>query len=246
MPRPRPPHLHRQVTRHGKSVWYVRIAKGRRARIRAAFGTPKFDAEYHAAITARPRPSSNSAPADTLTWLIERYRETPAWLNLSLSTRRQREAILAHILESAGKQPYAQITRATIVTGRDRRHGTPAQARHFLETMRGLFRWATDAQLAKTNPTAGVADPPRPKNSGIPVWTEDQVTAYEQRWPLGTRQRVWLDVLLYTGLRRGDAVKLGRQHVRNGVATIKTEKQGVSRSSCATICPRATQGSGAR
>jgi integrase len=30
----------------------------------------------------------------------------------------------------------------------------------------------------------------------------------------------WLDVLLYTGLRRGD----GRQHVRNGVATIKTEK----------------------
>src|SRR5262249_5835560 len=28
MPRPRPPHLHRQVTRHGKAVWYVRIGKG--------------------------------------------------------------------------------------------------------------------------------------------------------------------------------------------------------------------------
>ena len=47
---------------------------------------------------------------------------------------------------------------------------------------------------------------------------------YQQRWPIGTRQRVWLDVLLYTGLRRGDAVVLGRQHVRDGVATIKTEK----------------------
>ena len=34
----------------------------------------------------------------------------------------------------------------------------------------------------------------------------------------------WLDVLLYTGLRRGDAVRLGRPHVRDGVATIKTEK----------------------
>jgi integrase len=224
MPRPRPPHLHRQVTRHGKTVWYVRLGKGRRKRIRAAFGTPEFDADYHAAMSARPRPSSSSAPADTLAWLIERYRETPAWLDLSLSTRQQREAILAYIIKSAGKQPYAQITRTTIVAGRDRRHGTPAQARHFLETMRGLFRWATDAQLAKTNPTAGVADPARPKNSGIPVWTEEQVAAYEQRWPLGTRQRVWLDVLLYTGLRRGDAVKLGRQHVRNGVATIKTEK----------------------
>ena len=35
---------------------------------------------------------------------------------------------------------------------------------------------------------------------------------------------MWLDVLIYTGLRRGDAVRLGRQHVRNGIATVKTEK----------------------
>jgi integrase len=43
-------------------------------------------------------------------------------------------------------------------------------------------------------------------------------------WPIGTKGRVWLDVLLYTGLRRGDAVRLGRQHVRDGVATLRTEK----------------------
>src|SRR5436190_24042236 len=53
MPRPRPPHLHRQVTRHGKTVWYVRFGKGPRVRIRAEFGTPEFGAEYQAAITAR-------------------------------------------------------------------------------------------------------------------------------------------------------------------------------------------------
>ena len=35
---------------------------------------------------------------------------------------------------------------------------------------------------------------------------------------------MWLDVLAYTGLRRGDVVQLGRQHVRDGVAYIKTEK----------------------
>ncbi|MGA8697893.1 MAG: tyrosine-type recombinase/integrase, partial [Xanthobacteraceae bacterium] len=29
---------------------------------------------------------------------------------------------------------------------------------------------------------------------------------------------------LFTGLRRGDAVRLGRQHVRDGVASIKAEK----------------------
>ena len=225
MPRPRPPHLHRQVTRHGKTVWYVRIGRGRRVRIRAGFGTPEFDVEYHAAITAQLRPSWKGAPpAGTLAWLIERYRETPSWRDLSLATREQREAILVHVVKSAGSRPFAQITPATIVAGRDRRHAIPAQARHFLETMRGLFRWATDAQLVKANPTAGVADPARPKSAGIPVWTEEQVAAYEHRWPIGTRQRVWLDLLLYTGLRRGDAVRLGRQHVRDGAATIRTEK----------------------
>jgi integrase len=30
--------------------------------------------------------------------------------------------------------------------------------------------------------------------------------------------------LVYTGLRRGDAVRFGRQHIRNGIGSIKTEK----------------------
>jgi hypothetical protein len=39
---------------------------------------------------------------------------------------------------------------------------------------------------------------------------------------LARAKRVWLDVLLYTGLRRGDAVRFGRQHVKDGIGTIKT------------------------
>ena len=35
---------------------------------------------------------------------------------------------------------------------------------------------------------------------------------------------MWRDVLLYTGLRRGDAVRFGRQHVRDGVGSLRTEK----------------------
>ncbi|MGC1345089.1 MAG: tyrosine-type recombinase/integrase [Methyloceanibacter sp.] len=90
--------------------------------------------------------------------------------------------------------------------------------------MRGLFRWALKAGLVKSDPTVAVHNPPRKRGEGFIPWTEEHVAAYEARWPIGTRQRVWLDVLLYTGLRRGDAVSLGRQHVRDGVATIKTEK----------------------
>jgi integrase len=34
------------------------------------------------------------------------------------------------------------------------------------------------------------------------------------------------DIFVYTGLRRGDAAKLGKQHVKRGVITITTEKTG--------------------
>ena len=225
MPRPRPPHLHPERTRHGKRVWYVRVGKGPRIRLRTDYGTPEFDEEYRAALTSQPRRTRGPA-SGTLAWLIERYRETAEWRALSPATRRQRENIFLRVLDTAADQPFAKITQATIVAGRERRATTPAQARNFLDAMRGLFRWETNAGLVKSDATLGVTNPPRKKGPGFIPWTEEHVAAYERRWPLGTRQRVWLDVLLYSGLRRGDAVKFGRQHVRDGVGSIKTEKSG--------------------
>jgi integrase len=45
------------------------------------------------------------------------------------------------------------------------------------------------------------------------------------------------DVIAYTGLRRGDCVRIGRQHVRNGVATLKTEKGGFTTTVTLPILP---------
>jgi integrase len=226
MPRPRPPHLHPQKTRHGKLVWYVRKGHGRRTRILAAFGTTEFDIEYQAALTASPRPPRSTTSAGSLAWLIERYRETAAWMALSPATRRQRENIFKHVIATAGETPHVKIDKEAIIAGRERRAATPAQARNFLDAMRGLFRWAVEAKHRTTDPTIGVKNPPRKKGPGFKMWTEEEMARYEARWPIGTRQRVWLDVLAYTGLRRGDVVRIGRQHVRNGVATLKTEKGG--------------------
>jgi integrase len=225
MPRPRPPHLHRQVTRHHKTVWYVRVDKGRRIRIRAPFGTPEFDVEYQAALggisSSRAR---GTVTAGTLAWLIDCYRETTAWGDLSLATRRNRENHFRQVIETAGHQPVRAITQAVLIAGRDRRAATPAQARNFLDALRGLFKWAKGAKHVTIDPTEGVKNPKRKKGPGFPVWTEEDATAYDKRWSIGTKERVWRDVLFYTGLRRGDAVTLGRQHVRDGVATLRTEK----------------------
>jgi site-specific recombinase XerD len=139
------------------------------------------------------------------------------WSGLSAATRRQRDNIFLHVLETGGGQPFAKITAKHIADGRERRAGTPAQARNFLDAMRALFKWAAAAEHVKTDPTLGVENPPRKAGGGFLPWTEDHVTAYERRWPIGSRQRVWVDLLLYTGLRRGDAVRFGRQHVRDGL-----------------------------
>jgi integrase len=224
MPRPRPPHLHREISRHGRPLWYVRVGKGARTRIRAEYGSPQFDIEYQAAVTGAPRPQRGKAAPGSLAWLVERYRETTAWMDLSVATRRNREIHFREIIKTAGNVSYRAITNAHVVAGRERRAATPSWARKYLDAMRGLFRWAKEAGHVTVDPTERVKNPQPRKGAGFRKWSEEDAAAYERRWPIGTRERVWRDVLFYTGLRRGDAVRLGRQHVKNGVAELRTEK----------------------
>jgi integrase len=224
MPRPRPPYLSSERTRHGKFIWYVRRPGRKKVRLRAEYGTPEFMEQYQAALAGETPSKPSAASSGTLEWLLALYRDSSAWAGLSSATRRQRENIFKHVMAKAGKEPAADIDRADIQAGIDARKATPAQARNFRDAMRGMFVWAVRAGLVPHDPTAATERPKKVKGPGFVAWTEDDVAAYERRWPIGTKERVWIDVLLYTGLRRGDAVRLGRQHVSDGVATIRTEK----------------------
>jgi hypothetical protein len=178
MPKPRPPSLHRQVSQHGRVCWYVRIGKGPRVRLRAEFGSPDFHAEYQAALLAKPRHAKGAPATGTLAWLIARYRESAAWQSLSLATRRQRENIFVQVLKTAGDKPFDDITPATINQALERRAKTPAQARHFLDAVRGVFRWGVKANHIRTDPTASVDNPERRTGDGFPPWSEEHVEAY--------------------------------------------------------------------
>ena len=225
MPRPRPPHLHHERTRHGALVWYVRVGKGPRIRIKAPHGTPEFDEAYRAALAGEEAPSAARTATGTFKWLLERYRETQAWAKLSAATRKQREAIFRPIVEEIGAKPFSVVTKKAMQASLDRRKATPFQARNFLDAMRGLFRWALEAQHVDADPTNGIKAV-KPKTEGFKVWTEDEVDLFERRWPTGTRERLAFDLLLYTGLRRGDVSQLGRQHVKDGIITVRTQKTG--------------------
>ena len=228
MPRPRPPHLHREPLKRAEARWYVRIGHGPRTRIRERYGTPEFDAAYQAALRGEtPLERPGKAKGGTLQWLWDRYRDSSKWASLSNATRRQRENIMRHVLKNAGRAPLAEIRRAEIVAGREERAKTPSQANNYLDTLRALFRWAVNAELVKKDPTQGVENIARPKTEGFHAWTRAEVERFRNRWPCGTRERRALEIMLFTGLRRGDAAIFGRQHIRGGQFVIRTAKNGV-------------------
>ena len=82
MPKPALPFLHRHRTRHGKSVYYVKLTKrekGRGVRILAPIvRSEQFMMEYHAAVRGAPIAPTPAASKDgkgTLGWLIKQYRK---------------------------------------------------------------------------------------------------------------------------------------------------------------------------
>jgi integrase len=54
------------------------------------------------------------------------------------------------------------------------------------------------------------------KGEGFHTWTEDEVAQYIERHPPGTKAHLALMLMLYTGQRRSDIIRLGWQHVRPG------------------------------
>lgn len=224
MPKPRPPHLHREQTRHGAHVWYVRRGHGPRIRISGEYGTPGFWAQYRAALEGVP-PEASRPKANSLNWAMDRYRASSTWSGLSPATRRARENIIQQIIKTAGDEPLREITHDVIRAGRERRAAKPHSANGFLKTLRGFFAWAVEEELVAVDPTKGVRLLAGPNDAhGFHTWTQEELDRFEAKWPLGTRERLAFDLLLYTGLRRGDAVRVGLQHVRDGVISIRTEK----------------------
>jgi integrase len=227
MPKPRPPHLQSERTRHGALVWYVRKGHGARVRLRSAYGTPEFWAEYRAALEGTPSQAVMSrAKAHSLRWALDRYRHSSAWAALSAVTRRQRENIFKRVIASAGETPIAEVDERAIRDGRERRAATPHAANVFIKAMRGFCAWCVEDGLMSSNPAASVKMLAGPNDAdGFHTWTQEELDRFEKRWPVGTRERLAFDLLLYTGLRRGDAVRLGVQHIRDGVISIRTEKR---------------------
>jgi integrase len=94
-----------------------------------------------------------------------------------------------------------------------------------LKALRGVATAAVAAGLIDEDPTAGIRIK-IPKTGGFKMWGEPEIEQFENYWPVGSRERLAFALLLYTGQRRGDVLRIGRQHIREGVLTVRQSKTG--------------------
>lgn len=232
MPKRLPRHLHRQVTQHGRTVWYFRRGHGPRTRITAPYDSQEFWAEYNAALAGTAAPAAKTTVPDhkTVAGALDLYRKSSAWADLSQATRGPSETIYQAIVATSGTHALVSITTDDIIATRDKHRDAPAQANHIIAALRRFFKWAADhsaegGKLLKSDPTDGIKKLKPKKKGGIYTWTEDDIQKFEVQWPLGTRERLALDIMLYTGLARSDVVRLGKQHISRGQITIRMFKK---------------------
>ncbi|WP_229719815.1 tyrosine-type recombinase/integrase [Asaia siamensis] len=104
---------------------------------------------------------------------------------------------------------------------------TPAAANNRLKILRLAFDHAVDDGWRQDNPAKTVKKY-REKAEGATPWKEEQITQFLDHWPVGTAPRLALLLLLYSGQRRSDVVRMGRQHVRGDLLEVTQQKTGAS------------------
>jgi integrase len=230
------PHLLADTDRHGRKRVYYRQKGKPMVRLRAPPGTQEFIEEYQRARdgqTAPTRPRPAKSATGSLRWLVAGYYDAANFRTLDASTQRVRRGLLDLICASTtkagtrrGDLPFARMEPRHIRELRDQKLDFPEAANGRVKALRRLFAWAMESDLANRNPAADVAYLAG-SGDGFHTWTIDEVHQFELKHPIGSKARLALALLLYTGVRRSDVVKLGRQMEREGALHF-TEKKGAN------------------
>jgi integrase/recombinase XerD len=212
-------HLVEDRDRHGNIRLYVRVPGRLKVRLKALFGTDEFIAAYNAAVSSHvsgPR-RAREAKSGSFRHLCVLYYGSPVFKRLDKATQSWRRRALDAICEKNADKPVALLTSRHIRLLRDERADQPDAANQRLKALKALFAWACEEkpEIAPQNPTSGVLKI-KYVTDGHHSWTVEEIAQYRGLHAIGSKARLALDLLLYTGGRREDAVRLGPQHVRDG------------------------------
>jgi integrase len=223
-----PKHVSPARDRHGKIRY--RFRKGLfSAYLNAVFPSDDFDRLYQAALknekVAQTRIGKNRERVRSMSALIASYYQVAEFTGLAASTQSTYRGICEALRKEHGEKAVADLTRAHVKAIIGKMAMTPAAANNRLRMLRILMQHALDLEWIRIDPTAKVKGFMK-KTDGFHTWTEDEIAAYEARHPIGTKPRLAMALMLYTGQRRGDAVNLGWQHVSGQKIAVRQEKTG--------------------
>jgi len=179
----------------------------------------------------------------TIADLVARYFATPTRLGPTAITQSKVRSIVGRFSEEYGRLPVARVgfehidaivtakmQRKMVQTARGLRPiGGPVAAGKLRKELVRLFNFAVKMRMIPTNPVL-LADHVKlsveQRSAGYHTWTEDEIDQYRARHQLGTNARLALELLLWTGQRRSDAIRMGRQHIVDGRIKIVQDKTG--------------------
>ncbi|MEY9184648.1 tyrosine-type recombinase/integrase [Bradyrhizobium sp. USDA 313] len=232
MKRKNPPHVHEFTSRHGKVVFYYRRPGQKKVRLKIDEGvlpwSPAFMEAYEQAKVSGARlalGAGRTAPGTVNAALVSYYQSVAFTKGLAATTQKNRRAILENFRKEHGDKRialmHAQHMQAIIS------HKTAAPQRNWIKAMRGFIDHCMAVGMIKTDPLVGLKLAKMKKSGGFHTWTEDEITKYRERHKPGTKARLALELLLQTGHARSDAVRMGRQHIKNGKLSMRRQKTGV-------------------
>lgn len=222
MTRIRLKYIHEFIERDGSVKRYVRRPGFRKVRLPGLPGSPEFMAAYAAAISGKPPAPKAKHGSGTLDDLVLRYYTSSRFTNLSAKSQATYRHVLGKQCEAHGHRMVHDLTAEKAEQLIANIGATkPGLANLTRSVMSAVFKYAVKLKLRADNPFS--IDVIEPYKLGTHhTWSDAELDAYRKRWPLGTRERLAFVVLLYSGQRVSDAVKLKR----SDVMAIKQQKTG--------------------
>jgi integrase len=227
MARP-PKYVHGFIDRHGKPRWYLRRKGYAKVPLPGLPWSPEFMVAYEHAMAGQPpiEPGRARLKPGTMDALALSYFASPAFSTLAENSRLTYRRAIERFCRSHGSKPAAQMMREHVVKLVAALANRPQAANQLRKVLRVLMQHAIDIGMRGNDPTRDVKAI-RINSDGFHTWTEVEIGQFEGRWPIESPERLAFALLLFTGQRRSDVVRMGPQHIESGTLRVRQQKTRV-------------------
>jgi len=215
------------IDRHGKPRFYFRRPGFKRVPLPGLPWSPEFMAAYEEALAGQLMQVGGSrVKPGTIRALAISYYNSLGFHSLKPSSQAIYRRIIDRFCREHGDKRAATLRREHIVKLMAARAEKPGSANGLHKVLRVMMQHALETGLRSDDPTRDVKVI-RVKTDGYHSWTESEIEQFEARHMIGSRARLAFALLLHTGQRRSDVVRMGRQHIRDGALQVRQLKTGV-------------------